>query len=655
MTTDYTSRPIIIIEHKAETVETLHPQYTVIASDNIATNGRRYLDFGSLCYRQRKKQSHKKNAVYAGVLVGIDSLEKNRPPIISKLIERARSHKSFASSVGLYNEAKCFFDWIDTQPEKNSVHTLQASHEAYIDYTKHLIHRINSSSIRGESISIGSASRLQAVARQIVSYAESVHEREIGALTTLIIQKVRHKHVNLKQLSEDTQARTFATLVSFIDEAHRLLVTEEDLPMKLESPGGQLFYLHSLHQGTNKSKNASISIVSLLDSSPTFPDWNMVQTKYGILDTSELQFRYKSNYEVAKRRHIESSTNKRSNFRFQIANHAMTAGMMAFIAATGCNLSVAQSLDIRNCEVVPSTQGRRFYGIKSRAQGKTVTPEFGARFTPVFRKIIEIRDWLLEGTESQLMFSIRPKGTNSVGYVGTSAIATLKVIFRKYFPHIPWVSATQWRKNVSYAYISKSGGDTALTAEKLNNTESTVSQAYARPALEEFAGQVSKLFDSIHAAAIARSRNVTHIPVRMIQEKKPEEIIGVGSCDKADDSQPRRSLGFSENAPEPSCRSPETCLFCDFYAVHADEEDIRRLLSLRYIIMASKRDQDHEHWELKFGPSIHRIDEILSMIADTDVAVPLMIDRLRGEVDSGDLDPFWAIHLDTMVYVGVVV
>lgn len=652
MATAYTLRPITIIDYKAETVEALHTQYIVIASENIASNGKRHLDFGSFCYRGRKQGPNNRQMAYAGMFVRVDSLEKDRLPVVSKLIELARSQKSFASSVGLYNEAKYFFDWIDTQPTKKSGLNLKVSNEAYIGYTKHLLHRINSPSMRGDSISIMTAARMQTVARRVVSFAANVHEREIGALATLIIQKTGDKHVNLKQLSEDTQARTFATLVSFINEAHRILVAEENFPMQLESPDAETFYLYNIHQGSNRSKNANFSIMSLLNSSPIFPDWDTVKSEY---DISASEFLYKSSYDAIKQRYIESNTNKRSAIRLQIANHAMSAGMMAFIAATGCNLSVAQKLSINNCEVVPSTQGRRFFGIKSRAQGKSVTPEFGARFTPTFRKIIEIRKWLLDDHESQRMFAIRPKRTNSVGYVGTSSFATLKTLFRKYFPLISWVPAGQWRKNVSYSYISKSGGDTVLTAEKLNNTEETISRAYARPSLEEFANQISQLFDSIHAAAIARSRNVTHIPVRMIQEKKPEETIGVGSCAKAADAQPRRSAGFTEDAPLPSCRSPESCLFCDFYAVHADEEDIRRLLSLRYIITASKRDQDHDHWELKFAPSIHRIDEILSMIGDTDLAMPLMIDRLKGEVDSGDLDPFWAIHLDTMVYVGVVV
>lgn len=654
MTIDYSLRPITIIEHKAEAVEALHPHLTVIASSNISSNGKRHLDFGSLCYRYRKKGPNNKQAMYAGMLVRVDSLDKDRVPIVSKLIERARSHKSFASTVGFYNETKYLFDWIDSQPTENPGSILKVSHEAYIGYTKHLLHRLNNPSMRGKSIATSTAARMQTVARQVVSLATSVHEREIAAFAPLIIQKAGNKHVNLKQLSEDTQARTFATLISFINEAHRILVAEESFPMKLESPGTKPFYLYNLHQGSNKSKNASISIISLLDSSPTYPSWDVVKNEYNLPDDGS-EFLYKSGYEQSKRNHIESNNNKRSPIRLQIANHAMTAGMMAFIAATGCNLSVAQNLNIDDCEVVPSTQGRRFFGIKPRAQGKTVTPEFGARFTPIFRNIIEIRNWLLDDEESPRLFAVRPKGTNSVGYVGTSSFATFKAILRKYCPHISWVSATQWRKNVSYGYISKSGGDTALTAEKLNNTERTVSRTYARPSLEEFAGQVSHLFDSIHAAAIARSRKVDHIPVRMILEKKPEEVIGVGSCDKAADSQPRRSAGFTEDAPVPSCRSPETCLFCEFYAVHADEEDIRRLLSLQYIITAAKQDQDHDHWELKFGPSIHRIDEILSMVADSDVAMPLMIDRLKGEVDSGDLDPFWAIHLDTMAYVGIVV
>ncbi|WP_406833875.1 hypothetical protein [Pseudomonas asiatica] len=497
-----------------------------------------------------------------------------------------------------------------------------------------------------------SAAGLQAAARQVVTCATDIHDREIRALTNLIVQNNRQAHINLKQLGGDIQSRTFATLINFIHEAHRLLVEGGDFPMSLISPGSKPYFLYSLHQGSVKSKNANISILNLISEYPELPNWDTVAQ---LLSVPKHNYFCKSNYLAIEKKRIINNTNKRSSLRIQIANHAMSAGMLSFIGATGCNLSVAQKLEIENSEIIPSTQGHRFYGVKPRANGKVVTLEFGARFIPTFQKILEIRNWLLAGQQSTQLFIIRPMRTNTIGYIGSSVLQSLKVLMRKYYPHISWVPATQWRKNISYQYISKSGGDTALTAEKLSNTERTLAKSYARPALDEFANQITNLLDAIHAAAIARTRVSEHIPVRILSERNAEKIIGVGDCSRVGDLDPKRTTGFTEQAPNPSCRHPETCLFCDFYSVHADEDDVRRLLSLRYIIMVSKSTLDHEHWTQKFAPTVHRIDEVLSAISITNSNLPLMISRVQEEVESGHLDSFWAIHFDTLVHVGAVI
>lgn len=33
-----------------------------------------------------------------------------------------------------------------------------------------------------------------------------------------------------------------------------------------------------------------------------------------------------------------------------------------------------------------------------------------------------------------------------------------------------------------------------------------------------------------------------------------------------------------------NCKSPEGCLFCDKYRIHADEKDARKLISCRYYL-----------------------------------------------------------------------
>lgn len=652
MSEQLTTRPISIIEHRDPAIEALHPQNTVIVGDHKVSNGKRYLDIGALCYRQRKKRSINRHGEYQGMYVMPSSIDTDRIAVIGKIIETVRLQKNFISSVGFHARVKCFFDWIDAQTEDYDFSNAASWRRAYIEYTKNLLARVNASGIRGEPLSIDSAAVLQVSARQVLTYATEMHEREVALLATLISQTDRQTHINLKQLSGDTQARTFATLIKFIDESHRILVEGGDFPMQLMSPGCENYFLYSLHQNTTKTKNANFSLANFLSTCPCFPEWDKVAEHFSIHDENYL---YRLNYLTFKKRYTQNNVDKRSDFRLQVANHAMTAGMLAFIAATACNLSVAQELETANTDFLPSTQGQRFYGVKPRAIGKSVAPEFGARFTPTFRKIIDIRNWLVEGQKSPRIFVVIPKGTNTIGHIGTGAIHSLKRTMQKYYPSIAWVPATQWRKNVSYAYINKSGGDTALTAEKLSNTEKTVAKKYARPAVDELAVQMTNLLDAIHSTAIARTRNTEHVLVRIISEIRQKETIGVGDCVKRSELAPRRAAGFTEHAPQPSCREPETCLFCDFYAVHADESDIRRLLSLRYVIMASRPDIDHERWTQKVTPTIHRIDEVLTAVSKADSGMSSLISKVGEEIKAGHMDQFWAIHFDTLVHIGAVV
>ncbi|MDD0998448.1 hypothetical protein M5G20_21625 [Pseudomonas sp. TNT2022 ID1044] len=651
----FTRRPIVIINHKDSDLEAIHPQSVIIACDNIATNGRRYLDFGSLCYVRRKSTSSRnRHRSYVGVKVDQTSLDIKRLPAARKLIEAARLKQNFASTIGLFSTTRPFFDWIDDQEKEYSFDQGESIKEAYSDYTQNLLYRVNISGIREGAIKLSTASRLQTSARLVVSFATGMHDKEVVALATYITQIHERGHINLKQPSTGSQAKTFATLVNFVEEAHRILVKGNQFPMCLVSPGCEPYYLHNIQQGSKKVKEAKFSVLRMLDVSPQFPTWKEVKDHYNLTGPAWKNFHLHYNYEQQSKRQIINNTNLRCDLRLQLANHSMTAGMLAFIAATGCNLSIAQDLDITSLEIVPSTQGQRFYGTKARANGKAVSPEFGARFTPIFKKILELREWILNGRKSHLVFPISPKGMGTIGYIGTSAFQTLRTLLKKAHPNTVWVSPIHWRKNVSYQYLSNSGGDLALTAEKLGNTEITVRKNYSRPALEDFAAQLSGFFEAMHLAAVARTRDANLIPVQITKEKRPEAITSVGSCGKRTVTEPRRAQGFTELAPEPSCRHPETCLFCDFYAVHADEEDIRRLLSLRYLIQATRSKHEHEYWDIKFGSTIHRIDEVIAAINDTDISLGDTIRRIRNEVDSGHLDSFWAIHFDTLVYVGTI-
>ncbi|MEO8641321.1 hypothetical protein [Pseudomonas sp.] len=650
MSNDFVQRQIVIIDVKDANIEVIQPHLAVLVVDNPDNAGKRYLDVGSLCYGRRGKAgSHE-----FGRPVDLSSLDNARAPFVQALIEALRIKRSASSAIQLFRNITFVINWIDAQEQPYAFDDASTMKQAYGDYTRFLLHRLSSSGIRRQRIKQSTACGYQAGARIAVMCATGLKEPEVRGVATYIPHKATHaNHVNLKLPNADVQARTFAALINYIDEADRLLIGDGALPLHFVSPNGESCFQYALHILSEKSKAANFSLFPMLIQSPEFPAWDEVKSHFGLVGDSVALEIERAIYDNTKKRLRKNNKNLRSSLRQWIGVQAVVAGMLAFIAATGCNLSVAKKLEVDTLELVPSTQGKRFSGTKARAGGKSVNPEFGVRFAPVFKKYLELRQWVLNGSDSALVFPVVSQEYR-VSSVSNQQISQLKAYFAKALPKTAWVTPMQWRKNVSYQYVKLSGGDMALTAEKLGNTEETVRQAYGRPALEDFAVEMTGFFELMHQAAIDRTRSTERVPVRILDEKRLEATTGTGLCEKTLEAKPERAQGFTALAPAPACRDPETCLFCAHYAVHADEEDIRRLLSLRYLIHATKTKQPIDHWQNKFSPIVHRIDEVLSSIRDVDPRSAETINRVRDEVECGELDDFWAIHFDTFVTLGAV-
>lgn len=335
-----------------------------------------------------------------------------------------------------------------------------------------------------------------------------------------------------------------------------------------------------------------------------------------------------------------------------LANRAISAGLITFISATSTNLSVAQELVLDTEQMEVSTQGKRFSGAKGRAEGKEVYPEFGADYLPVYKKIKDLRSWILNGRESSLLFPYQTE-EGSLSRLERWSLKELKRMFSAALPNTVWVTPMQWRKGVGSEYIKLSDGDTVLAAEKLGNSETTVRQHYARPSVDDTANELTIFFDSIYNQAISRTRLLEQIPVK-IQSAERASNIPTGYCDNSKDSAPILADGFTSLAPEPSCGEPATCLFCSFYGVHADEQDIRRLLSLQHLLRVSKGSMANERYLDKISPMLHRIDEVLAEIEQAANVQPALVASIRAQVERGVLDSFWEIHFNTFVSIGLV-
>jgi hypothetical protein len=302
-------------------------------------------------------------------------------------------------------------------------------------------------------------------------------------------------------------------------------------------------------------------------------------------------------------------------------------------------------------EILPSTQGRRFSGTKSRAGGKTVYPEFGVKFEPVFRKILELREWYIQDEQCDFVFPLR-NNSNKLGSIGNTKLQLIKKFLQRIFPKFIWITPQKWRKHVSSQYVELSDGDLLIEAEKMGHSLDTARKNYSRTSFKDAGQQISQFFNELREIAVEKTRTVEHIAVQTIDVAVDTHSLPVGACSTIS-PQPEKALGFTEQAPVPNCQQFEHCLFCKHYAVHADDTDVRKLLSLKSLLgYVKQKATDLLKWESQFGVVLHRIDEVLTELSNAYVDLRERIVSIQDEVESGDMDAYWLNHFELLIDLG---
>ena len=180
----------------------------------------------------------------------------------------------------------------------------------------------------------------------------------------------------------------------------------------------------------------------------------------------------------------------------------------------------------------------------------------------------------------------------------------------------------------------------------------TARNNYARTSFKDAAQQISQFFNELREVAVSQTRTLERIAVQTLDESVDVQTLPVGACVTAT-PQPEKALGFTAQAPTPNCQQFEHCLFCQHYAVHADDMDIRKLLSLKSLLAYVKQKAtDLVKWEQQFGVVLHRIDEVLNDLSNTYENLHDRIFSIQEEVESGDLDAYWLNHFELLLDLG---
>ncbi|MDR7655221.1 hypothetical protein [Acinetobacter junii] len=621
-----------------------HERLVLVCRDKTASFAFKTLDIGTLFFRKREwYETVSEDEISA-------SFDEKRRYFLQCLTDYLLQMNGSDLSKGLfYYTSKMFLDYVDQQKKVFDLSNQNSVIDAYRRYSKYLVDRTLLADTDEESLATHTAKQYQRNAAKLIAYVFDCHEIDIVS-QAMQVQSQRYDVPVLPIAKEDHQ-KTYATLLNVFLEIHRIVVQENDFPVHFQSVDDENFYFYSNFHHQTEKQHIQFDMQRYLAKYSSVPTLSKMLADFELEEDSEHRKRVRENRNQAIRKLEERNKNKRHLERERLVSYGLTIGMLLFIAQTGANLDTAQQLQLDTMEILPSTQGRRFSGTKSRAGDKIVRPEFGVKFEPIFRKILELRVWYIQDEQCDFVFPLR-NDVRKLSAIGNNKLQLLKRFLQRIFPKMAWITPQQWRKHVSSQYVELSDGDLLLEVEKMGHSLDTAKKNYSRTSFKDASQQISQFFNELREVAVSKTRTLERISVQMLDETIDAQSSPVGACASIH-AQPEKAIGFTERAPTPNCQQFEHCLFCQHYAVHADDEDVRKLLSLKSLLgYVKQKATDLIKWEQQFGVMLHRIDEVLNELSDTYENLRDRIFSIQEEVESGDLDAYWLNHFELLIDLG---
>ena len=623
---------------------TEHEHLILVLKDKTASSSFKNLDIGILFFRKR---------VFYRTVTEDElsaSFDEKRRYFLKCFTDYLLQMSGSDLSKGLfYYIIKIFLDWVDHQNKICDLFNKDSVIDAYRRYSKHLVDRTLLVDTAEEYLAPHTAKQYQRNAAKLIAYVFDCHEVDI--ITQAVQAQSQRYDVPILPVAEQDHQKTYATLQNVFLEIHRIIVKEYDFPAHFQSVDDEGFYFYSGFHHQVEKKYIQFDMQTYLSKYAVVPAFSKMLADFELAENSKYRKRLRENHNEALHKLQQRNEDKRHEERKRLASYGLVIGMLLFIAQTGANLDTAQQLQLDTMKVLPTTQGRRFSGTKSRAGGKTTYPEFGVQFEPIFRKILELRVWYIQDERCDFVFPLR-NNIDKLGPIGYAKLQLMKKFLQRIFPKFIWITPQQWRKHVSSQYVQLSDGDLLLEAEKMGHSLDTARNNYARTSFKDAGQQISQFFHELRDVAVAKTRTVERIAVKTLEVNVDAQALPVGAC-AAINPLPEKALGFTENAPSPNCQQFEHCLFCQHYAVHADDEDVRKLLSLKSLLgYIKQKATDLIKWEQQFGVVLHRIDEVIEELSNNYQTLQDRIFSIQEEVESGDLDSYWLNHFELLIDLG---
>lgn len=600
------------------------------------------IDIGSLAYCVREKQVIDcNNPESAEYLVAPGTLRKERFQQIHNYIEslyicfRVGKLRS-ATIYGQLKAAFAFFDWCDGNGHVYALCCVKQARKALAEYIALMEHKV-----RTNQMHVNTAATYQNIIIKVISIMFDMMEIDV-------YRGIRKLHLNTmsanstKPPSIGDATKCLSILESLFDGIHDLVVNNRNFPHKIQLPSENVWLFPSAVWAATKEK------LSTRDS------WDVGRWAWDyeagtIADPEDILFRYNEGSIPRNRNRAREAVkgaqkalhaanlDLRHKQRMQLADLAGHCFLMMFFANTGMNYAQAQHLTWSDTYDI-ETEVQGFRAVKNRAKGKTVEFIVTTIFIKKLEKYLSLRKFILGGQNFDFLFLTLDRHSSTLPRMISSGLSTriYENLRHRLYSNLPKVTAREWRAYKS-DYLIKNA-DISTTAMLLQNSEETTLKSYVEGSEIEHAGELSEFYRNLSKYVYSETNKEKHV------------ASPAGHCSKANSPKP----SIESPSIKPDCRTPEGCLFCENYAIHADEADVRKLLSLRYIIIETiPLAHSEAHHSEVFGGTIKRINSLLEVLKQRYAECSALIAEVTQDIEENEnLDSYWGKKMAVLYDIG---
>lgn len=577
----------------------------------------------SLLYKEKKLI---KAAGY-DLYVNPNSYDANRLPIIEFIIDEIIEHKQLDhASRGIKDSIRFYFIFVNWLDENNIdfPKTIAEGSEIYYRYTSYLLSKVE--------LAQATVSRYQTASCKLLAGLLNDKESIIYNSAPNITKNTKSKNIT-KVPQQDQVNYHFKFYYELFMQLTSFLLEEKPYPFQLSLPKEKLWIWHGRPWVVPSHREHEHKMTAF-----DYKNGTLLSAEH-LFEKFKYQNIYLARGAIKQRiKQLEFNNQNKTKARLQLGQVALRAFYMIFLYITGMNDSTAATLKWNDDFTIEKEQ-QRFRTIKYRAGNKPVEFLLQKEFMPEFKKFLHLRQYLLDSHMSEYLFFMRYRESAYLSYKQTSGAFSgdINRYMTKYIDNeLPGITSRQIRKYKLHDLIKKND---IVTASKIAQSSiNTVLSSYNGVSEETAEQQLGNFFTKLNENILINNDDTTDI-----------------SCGQCKDYQNPKPL-FNTESIVSDCNRMEGCLFCIHYGLHPDEIDIRKIISMEYVINQCRYiSQDIKHFETVFSPYLKRIENIILNLRSKNIHLNKIIDTITIDVyELENLSDYWSYSLEKLISLGLI-